>query len=154
MVSGFNVNIKHAGKVFHVQTEDRGRRNPTIETLVYLEGKIIHQERISYEGQNSDESYDEAAIAKMVDLQHKRMIDGIRGGRFDVEEERRPFGEEFITKGKLRTKYIAPIYEDQVVISCAKVTAIDGNAYKLEVWCEDDTAKKLTVGEATAYARA
>jgi 3-hydroxybutyryl-CoA dehydratase len=64
------------------------------------------------------------------------------------------FGEEFITKGKLRTKYIAPIYEDQVVISCAKVTAIDGNAYKLEVWCEDDTAKKLTVGEATAYARA
>jgi 3-hydroxybutyryl-CoA dehydratase len=64
------------------------------------------------------------------------------------------FGEEFITKGKLRTKYIAPIYEDQVVISCAKVTAIEGNAYKLEVWCEDDTAKKLTVGEATAYARA
>jgi hypothetical protein len=64
------------------------------------------------------------------------------------------FGEEFITKGKLRTKYIAPIYEDQVVISCAKVTAIDGNAYKLDVWCEDDTAKKLTVGEATAYAKA
>jgi 3-hydroxybutyryl-CoA dehydratase len=64
------------------------------------------------------------------------------------------FGEEFITRGKLRTKYIAPIYEDQVVISCAKVTAIDGNAYKLEVWCEDDTAKKLTVGEATAYAQA
>jgi 3-hydroxybutyryl-CoA dehydratase len=64
------------------------------------------------------------------------------------------FGEEFITKGKLRTKYIAPIYEDQVVISCAKVTAIDGNAYKLEVWCEDDTAKKLTVGEALAYAKA
>jgi len=64
------------------------------------------------------------------------------------------FGEEFITKGKLRTKYIAPIYEDQVVISCAKVTAIDGDAYKLDVWCEDDTAKKLTVGEATAYAKA
>ncbi len=64
------------------------------------------------------------------------------------------FGEEFIHKGKLRTKYIAPIYEDQVVISCAKVTAIDGDAYRLDVWCEDDTAKKLTVGEATAYARA
>jgi 3-hydroxybutyryl-CoA dehydratase len=64
------------------------------------------------------------------------------------------FGEEFIHKGKLRTKYIAPIYEDQVVISCAKVTAIDGDAYKLDVWCEDDTAKKLTVGEATAYAKA
>ena len=68
------------------------------------------------------------------------------------------FGQEFIYRGKLRTKYIAPIYEDQVVISCARVTAIekagDTNAYKLEVWCEDDIAKKLTVGEATGYARA
>jgi acyl dehydratase len=68
------------------------------------------------------------------------------------------FGDDFVYKGKLRTKYIAPIYEDQVVISCARVTAIEKagatNAYKLEVWCEDDTAKKLTVGEATAYAQA
>ena len=65
------------------------------------------------------------------------------------------FGQEFARKGKLRTKYIAPIYEDQVVISCARVTAIDDRPtarprIDLEVWCEDDTAKKLTVGEATA----
>jgi 3-hydroxybutyryl-CoA dehydratase len=67
------------------------------------------------------------------------------------------FGTSFLQKGKLRTKYIAPIYEDQVVISCARVTAIektgDATAYRMEVWCEDDTAKKLTVGEAVAYAR-
>ena len=35
------------------------------------------------------------------------------------------FGVDFVHKGKLRTKYIAPIYEDQVVISCARVTAIE-----------------------------
>ena len=68
------------------------------------------------------------------------------------------FGTEFLHKGKLRTKYIAPIYEDQVVISCARVTAIeqagDTTAYRMEVWCEDDTAKKLTVGEAVAYSKA
>jgi acyl dehydratase len=69
------------------------------------------------------------------------------------------FGDDFIHKGKLRTKYIAPIYEDQVVISCAKVTGIeratDGSTvYKLDVWCEDDTRKKLTAGDAVAYARA
>lgn len=67
------------------------------------------------------------------------------------------FGEDFVHKGKLRTKYVAPIYEDQVVISCARVVAAtktgDATEYRLEVWCEDDTAKKLTVGEATAYAR-
>jgi acyl dehydratase len=68
------------------------------------------------------------------------------------------FGQDFIRKGRLRTKYIAPIYENQVVISCARVTGIesdgDATAYRLEVWCEDDTAKKLTVGEAVAYLKA
>ena len=65
------------------------------------------------------------------------------------------FGTEFLHNGKLRTKYIAPIYEDQVVISCARVIAIETTgettAYRMEVWCEDDTSKKLTVGEAVAY---
>jgi 3-hydroxybutyryl-CoA dehydratase len=68
------------------------------------------------------------------------------------------FGTDFLHKGKLRTKYIAPIYEDQVVISRARVTAIeqagDTTTYRMEVWCEDDTAKKLTVGEAVAYTKA
>jgi 3-hydroxybutyryl-CoA dehydratase len=68
------------------------------------------------------------------------------------------FGQDFVRKGRLRTKYIAPIYENQVVISCARVTGIekdgDATAYRLEVWCEDDTAKKLTVGEAVAYLKA
>ncbi len=68
------------------------------------------------------------------------------------------FGPDFLHKGKLRTKYIAPIYQDQVVISCARVIAIeqagDKTAYRMEVWCEDDTARKLTVGEAVAYHKA
>ena len=29
------------------------------------------------------------------------------------------FGPEAASKGRLRTKYIAPIYEDQVVVACA-----------------------------------
>ena len=67
------------------------------------------------------------------------------------------FGADFAKRGRLRTKYIAPIYEDQVVTSCARVTAIepdgDATACRLDVWCEDDTGKKLTVGEAVAYVK-
>jgi 3-hydroxybutyryl-CoA dehydratase len=66
------------------------------------------------------------------------------------------FGVDFAHKGRLRTKYIAPIYENQVVISCARVTSIEkmpdgGTALYLDVWCEDDTQTKLTVGEALVY---
>ena len=68
------------------------------------------------------------------------------------------FGEDAAKKGRLRTKYIAPIYEDHVVITCAKVTSVLANAdgetvYTVDVWCEDDKAKKLTVGEAVIHKR-
>ena len=62
------------------------------------------------------------------------------------------FGLSLARKGRLRTKYIAPIYEDQMVTAVARVSAIeetgDGLIYRFEVWCEADTGKKLTVGEA------
>lgn len=66
------------------------------------------------------------------------------------------FGPAIARKGRLRTKYIAPIFEDQVVIAVARVTARTETAgretlYQLDVWCEDDSGKKLTVGEASVY---
>lgn len=65
------------------------------------------------------------------------------------------YGPEVAGRCKLRTKYIAPIYEDQIVVTCARVTDVaraDGKtACTLDVWCEDDAGVKLTVGDATVY---
>lgn len=63
------------------------------------------------------------------------------------------FGPEAAGGGRLRTKYIAPVYEDQVIIACARVRSSVGDAsgrsvYELEVWCEDDRGSKVTVGDA------
>jgi len=40
---GFNTNIRHKNKIFHIQTEvlSTGDRN-TISTLIYMEGRIFH----------------------------------------------------------------------------------------------------------------
>jgi acyl dehydratase len=74
----------------------------------------------------------------------------ILGLFFDV------FGRSLAEKGRLRTKYIAPIYEDQIVICVARLVSksdtSDGRNYAFDVWCEDDTGKKLTVGEALIVA--
>lgn len=64
------------------------------------------------------------------------------------------FGIAVATCSRLRTKYIAPIYEDQIVIAAAKVVSLTaaasgGTNVILDVWCEDDSGKKLTVGDAT-----
>lgn len=66
------------------------------------------------------------------------------------------FGAAVASRSRLRTKYIAPVYEDQIVIAVARVTTVaqteaGGQSYALDVWCEDDTGKKLTVGEALVH---
>lgn len=59
------------------------------------------------------------------------------------------FGPEIVTRCKFNTKYVAPIYEDQMVISCLKVTDIGADSIVLDIWCEDDHKTILTVGKAT-----
>jgi 3-hydroxybutyryl-CoA dehydratase len=62
------------------------------------------------------------------------------------------FGNAYLHKGSLRTKYIKPILENQAIIAGLRVRAIErtGNEcrYLLDVWCEDDTGQMLTVGSA------
>jgi acyl dehydratase len=67
------------------------------------------------------------------------------------------FGRAALRKGKLRTKYIAPIYENEIVTAVARVSALthgpDGEtAMQLDVWCETGPGRKVTVGDALVYA--
>lgn len=67
------------------------------------------------------------------------------------------FGLDILKQGRFSTKYIAPVYENQTLISCAKVTGVqpaaDGKTrYELDIWCEDDTGLKVTVGKAQVCA--
>lgn len=64
------------------------------------------------------------------------------------------FGRDVTRRSRLKTKYIAPIFENQIVTAYATVTNVtrDGAGtvtVDLDVWCEDDTQKKLTVGTAS-----
>ena len=48
MISGFNTDVDHDGTVFHVQTEDKGRANPVIESLVFVGGQVVVSKRDEY----------------------------------------------------------------------------------------------------------
>jgi 3-hydroxybutyryl-CoA dehydratase len=66
------------------------------------------------------------------------------------------FGPEAVGKGRLKTKYIAPVYEDQVITACGRVRSARRDeagvtVYELDVWCEDDKGLKVTVGEAVVH---
>ncbi len=82
MITGFNTDIKHGEKVYHIQTEDKGLQNPYIESLVYVGGEILASKKTSYAEQLKT-GVDEKWIGGLMEQQHRTMIAAIKRGRFD-----------------------------------------------------------------------
>jgi len=95
MVTGFNTDVEHQGRVYHVQTEDRGDENPIIETLIYMGGEILASRRSSY-ADLLKKGISEKEIAKRIESQHNRMILDVREGKYDGKPHL-PFGEGIIS---------------------------------------------------------
>ncbi|CAM2066462.1 hypothetical protein SCOR_13865 [Sulfidibacter corallicola] len=96
MITGFNTDVRHKSKVYHVQTEDKGRSNPKIESLVYVGGEILDSYQTSYEQKKSDLSEDE--IMELLEAQHKRVIREIKTGHYDSPDD---FPEDVLTHREL-----------------------------------------------------
>jgi len=95
MVTGFNTDVKHQGRVYHVQTEDKGLGNPIIETLIYLGGEILAARRSSYADLVA-QAAGEKEIPERIESQHNRMILDIKEGKYE-DKRPRPFGEGIIS---------------------------------------------------------
>ena len=82
MITGFNTDIKHNDKVYHVQTEDKGVGNPYIESLVYVGGEILASKKTSY-AEQVKVGVDDKWIGGLMEQQHRTMIAAVKRGRFD-----------------------------------------------------------------------
>jgi acyl dehydratase len=129
-------------------TRERMRRYVDAQPTVAIDDGRIHTQPPTI---HDDDAYAKKQGLPGIVADGMISTNWIQGLLFDV------FGRALARKGRLRTKYIAPIYEDQIVICIAKVTAKAWTgagevAYQFDVWCEDDSGKKLTIGEALVYA--
>lgn len=82
MITGFNTDIEFNGKIYHVQTEDKGISRPVIVTLVYDRGTILASKRTPYDDLLNG-SLDEAALAERLQKQHRTICAAIRAGRVE-----------------------------------------------------------------------
>jgi hypothetical protein len=82
VITGFNTDIKHNEKVYHIQTEDKGLQNPYIESLVYVGGEILASKKTSY-AEQAGAGVDEKWIGSLMEQQHRTMIAAIKRGRLD-----------------------------------------------------------------------
>ena len=82
MLPGYNTDVKHNNRVFHIQTEDKGETSPYIESLVYVGGQILATRKTSY-ADVVKSGRDDKAIQELMEQQHRTMIAAIQRGRFD-----------------------------------------------------------------------
>lgn len=87
MLVGYNTNIPYKGKLYHVQTEDNGLRNPVIITLLYYKGTILAAKKSSYEHVKSDPNYKDL-VREMMKEQHKTMMKELIAGKHTGPEEK------------------------------------------------------------------
>ena len=79
---GYNHNIPHRGRLYHVQTEDSGLQKAHIFTHVFFDGTIISTNKVDYKDKLESENLDAVIIGLMQDS-HKSMIRQLRSGSFD-----------------------------------------------------------------------
>ncbi len=82
MVVGFNHNIKHRGKMYHIQTEDSGLENPHIITHLFVGGNILASKKTSYADIVGAENLLQV-VRELMEEQHKEMLRNLINGVYD-----------------------------------------------------------------------
>ena len=80
---GFNNNVRHKGRLFHIQTEDSGVRHPHVITHLFMDGgRILKTIKTSYAEHVGSERMAEL-VRDLMKAQHKTMFIALRDGQFD-----------------------------------------------------------------------
>ena len=87
MQLGFNENVMHNGVRYHIQTEDGGRKNPIITTLLFTEGIILSSKRTSYADIIKSDKLD-LVVKEIMRDQHGTMLKNLKDGLFDKKGEK------------------------------------------------------------------
>lgn len=84
---GYNTNVRHKGRVFHVQTEDSGVRYGHVTTHLFVDGgRILKSFKSSYaESVGAEEQCE--VVRALMKRQHKAMLMALRDGLFDALAE-------------------------------------------------------------------
>ena len=82
---GYNTNVRHAGKLYHIQTEDSGVDHPHIITHLFADGgRIVASKKTSYAERVGSEGLQDT-VKKLMQAQHKAMFIALRDGVYDED---------------------------------------------------------------------
>lgn len=99
MITGYNTDVKHKDRVFHIQTEDRGDQNPYVESFVYVGGEILGGKRTPYP-ENLRNGGDERAVRELMEHQHRDLIAAVREGGFEGPDGSVRVPDDMVLEGR------------------------------------------------------
>src|SRR3954469_15641538 len=80
---GYNNNVRHRGRIFHIQTEDSGVNHPHVITHLFMDGgRILKSVKKSYAEHVGSDGMNETVRVLMKE-QHKAMFIALKDGQFD-----------------------------------------------------------------------
>jgi hypothetical protein len=107
MVPGFNHNVKHRGKGYHIQTEDSGLGNPQITTHLFVGGNILATKKTSYADIVTAENLTQV-VRELMEEQHKEMLRNLVNGVYDDRDEALSSQARAYQPGQLAAAAAAP----------------------------------------------
>ena len=83
---GYNTNVRHKGKLYHIQTEDSGVNHPHVMTHLFADGgRIVASRKTSYAEHVGVENLPDV-VKKLMQAQHKGMFIALRDGVYDEDD--------------------------------------------------------------------
>lgn len=80
---GYNNNVRHKNRVFHIQTEDSGVQHPHVITHLFMDGgRILKSIKKSYAEHVGNDDMSNI-VRQLMKEQHKAMFIALRDGQFD-----------------------------------------------------------------------
>lgn len=131
MLVGYNTNIPYKDKTYHVQTEDNGKNNPVIVTLLYSQGAILASKKTSYADIISEPDY-ERKVRELMKAQHKVMIKELIAGKYTGDQKEQAKAEvkvEVQEESKEKAKVKVKV-EEKIKGVLETVAVTDGSEQK------------------------
>jgi hypothetical protein len=80
-MSGYNTRVEYKGSTYIVQTQDKGLAAQYVESLIYKSGKLLTSKKTFYTSSLSSSDV-KAVIERMMEVQHKKILEEIVEGKF------------------------------------------------------------------------
>ncbi len=125
---GCNTNVRHRGRVFHIQTEDSGARYAHVMTHLFMDGgRILKSVKASY-SEYLDHPQLSDVVGELMKRQHKAMFMSLRDGAFDAQLDPSAAVSEAGRPCELTSSDPAPATLDDAGLDFERATDVDREA--------------------------